>query len=145
MEPVEKTPIYETAFWSVFLNLKQVHLGRAAIVLKRNCGDLAEVTDEEMLDFLALVRKAEAVYRKTLNTTMFNWSCSMNDAYQEQPPNPHVHWHLVPRYETPARFSGKSYPDTNFGHRSGNDDIRLPEEDFAELARALAEACRGEA
>jgi diadenosine tetraphosphate (Ap4A) HIT family hydrolase len=140
MDPIEKTPIYETTSWKMVLNPKQEYLGRAVVLLKRECGDLADVTEEEMLDFLALVRTTEAVYRKTLGTTMFNWSCAMNNAYQEKPPKPHVHWHLVPRYETPAQFGGASYPDRHFGRRSENNDVRLTTETFTELARALTEA-----
>jgi diadenosine tetraphosphate (Ap4A) HIT family hydrolase len=94
----------------------QTYLGRSVVVLKReNCGDLAELTKEEMLDFLELVGRLENAFRKAFNATMFNWSCLMNLAYQNVPPDPHVHWHFRPRYDHTVTFFGLDFIDPNFG------------------------------
>lgn len=52
----------------------QSYFGRCVIVLKRDCGTLAEVTQEEMLDFLKLVQKYEATFKKEYGAVMFNYS-----------------------------------------------------------------------
>ncbi len=84
-----------------------------------------------MIDFLALVRKLETLCRKTFGATMFNWTCLMNNAYQNSPPEPQVHWHFRPRYDAPVKVAGKTFEDPNFGYHylrgSENDRIESPE------------------
>lgn len=85
----------------------QTYLGRSVVTLKRrDCGDLAKLTEDEILDFLDLVGKLENAFRKAFNATMFNWTCLMNLAYQNTPPDPHVHWHFRPRYDHKVSFAG---------------------------------------
>ena len=47
---------------------------------------------------------------------MFNWTCLMNNAYQEPSPNPHVHWHFRPRYKHAVNINGVEFNDSEFGH-----------------------------
>jgi len=47
---------------------------------------------------------------------MFNWTCLMNGAYKNNPPDPHVHWHARPRYSKPVVFEGIEFEDKEFGH-----------------------------
>ncbi len=109
--------IFETEYWSIKLDsTDQTYLGRAVVVLKRNCGDLAELTDEELLDFKKVVIGFENAVRKSFNATMFNWTCLMNGAYQNNPPDPWVHWHVRPRYNHEVQFEGSVFEDTDFGH-----------------------------
>lgn len=111
--------IFETPFWFVVLHVSdQTYLGRSVVVLKRSCGDLAEVTEAELLDFLTVVRRFEGVARAAFGARMFNWACLMNDAYQETDPKPQVHWHVRPRYDHPVVFAGETFDDTAFGHHS---------------------------
>lgn len=112
---IDPNLIFETDYWKVILMNKQRYLGRCVVVLKRDCGDLADLTNEEALDFLAVVRKLEDLLRKTFNATMFNWACLMNNAYRESPPNPQVHWHFRPRYDHSVEFAGETFTDPNFG------------------------------
>jgi len=107
--------IYETKYWIVFLALDQSYLGRCVVVLKRHCGDLAELTQEEWLDFSEIVKKLESALKKSFDATMFNWTCLMNHAYRNNPPNPHVHWHLRPRYNHDVEFAGLTFKDPDFG------------------------------
>lgn len=108
--------IYETKYWIIFLAKDQSYLGRCVVVLKRHCGDLAELKDEEWLDFKEIVKKLELALKKSFNATMFNWTCLMNNAYQNKQPNPHVHWHFRPRYNHKVKFEGTTFEDPDFGH-----------------------------
>lgn len=108
--------LFETDHWRVDLAEDQRYLGRCYVSLKRSCGDLADVTEEEMLDFLAVVRRFETLMREAFGATMFNWGCLMNDAYQEADPKPQVHWHVRPRYAVAATVAGETFEDPNFGH-----------------------------
>lgn len=108
--------IFETYFWRVVLAKNQTYLGYCIVTLKRrDCGDIADLTKEELLDFHSLTKKLEMALRESFGATMFNWSCLMNLAYQNTPPNPHVHWHCRPRYEHGASFAGQDFPDKFFG------------------------------
>ena len=40
--------LYDSPFWSVFLSDEQDDIGRCILVLKRHCGSLPKLTDEEM-------------------------------------------------------------------------------------------------
>ena len=39
--------VYESKSWSVFLSDEQDYIGRCILVLKRHCGSLSELTDDE--------------------------------------------------------------------------------------------------
>lgn len=114
----KKDLIYSTSHWDVRLNSNQKYLGRCAVVLKRPCATLSEVTEKEMLDFLRVIKNLEKILKKAFDASMFNWACSMNFAYQVNPPNPQVHWHIIPRYIRPVEFKGKTFRDEHFGYRS---------------------------
>ncbi len=108
--------ILETPYWLVILLPNQVQLGYCVVTLKRrDCGDLADVTTDELVDFHLIAKKLEDALRKAFDATMFNWSCLMNLAYQNTPPDPHVHWHFRPRYNHKVEFAGKTFEDPCFG------------------------------
>jgi diadenosine tetraphosphate (Ap4A) HIT family hydrolase len=103
--------IGESEFWTIKLAPNQSLLGRCVVAAKRHVGDLADLTDDEMIDFLTVVRGLENAVRQSLGATMFNWSCYMNLAYRTRPPNPHVHWWLVPRYQQQIEIQGVTFED----------------------------------
>jgi len=113
--PAEKNLVFETKYWKILLADNQNYLGRCFIILKRECGDLAKVKKEELLEFLEVVKKMERALRKAFNASLFNWGCLMNHAFQEKKPKPQVHWHLVPRYRKKVNFEGIVFEDLEFG------------------------------
>jgi len=108
--------VFETPYWEVILMDQQLYLGRCVVVLKRPCGDLANLNQDEVLDFFEVIKKLEDLLRKTFGATMFNWGCLMNDAYKVSPAKPQVHWHCRPRYKNPVEVYGNIFKDPNFGH-----------------------------
>ena len=106
----------QTEFWRICLAPNQSLLGRCVIHLKRHCGDLADLTQDELLEFLNVVKSVEGSTRLAFGATMFNWSCYMNHAYRENPPNPHIHWWAVPRYDHKVEFGGLAFEDPHFGN-----------------------------
>ena len=117
--------IFETGYWKVSLAEDHSYLGRCYINLKRHSGDLAELKQEEWDDFIKLVKKLESALKKAFNATMFNWTCLMNNAYQTNPPNPHVHWHFRPRYNHNVKFSGEIFEDIEFGYHYNRDRKKI--------------------
>ena len=125
--------IFETQFWIIKIDKSdQTYLGRSFVILKRKCGDLAKITEEELLDFHKVVGKFQNALIKSFRATMFNWSCLMNNAYQKTPPDPQVHWHVRPRYKNSVEFESELFVDEVFGHhyarnteRSVSEDVKL--------------------
>ncbi len=108
--------LLETQSWRICLALNQSLLGRCVIHLKRHTGDLADLTVQELLDFLDVVKKVEAALKRAFGSTMFNWSCYMNHSYRESPPDPHIHWWAVPRYDHTVNFCDTLFADPHFGN-----------------------------
>ena len=114
--------IFETDFWGVILSYNQRYLGRCYVFPKRHFENLSDMTNKEALDFLKVVKKIEGAIKKAFGATMFNWGCLMNNFYKKENPNPHVHWHMMPRYRKKVSFSGKIFEDKEFGHHYSRDD-----------------------
>jgi len=108
--------VTEAKHWRVHLAPNQSLIGRCVIPLKRHAGDLADLTQDEMIEFFHLVSAIEDSLKRAFAATMFNWSCYMNNAYQETPPDPHVHWWAVPRYSHVVEFEGCIFNDPHFGN-----------------------------
>ena len=109
-------PLVETEHWVGYVKNNQSYLGQSDFLLKRHVGDLALITDEELLDFKKLVNNTEEAMRLAFSADVFNWTCLMNNAYQENPPLPHVHWHLKPRYKSLVEVDGQTFVDEEYGY-----------------------------
>ena len=128
--------LFETQYWRICLAPNQSLLGTCVIYLKRHAGDLVDLNESELLEFLSVVKKVEASMRSAFGAAMFNWSCYMNHSYRESSPNPHVHWWAVPRYNQEIEFGGLTFEDPHFGNPY--DHYRLLELE-KELRMAIAD------
>ena len=132
--------VYESMFWTVFLSDEQDYIGRCILVLKRHCGSLSELTDEEWEELRKLVCKVEECLKAVLGATLCNWSCLMNSFYKDSEPNPHLHIHVRPRYNKPVVINGNTYTDNEFSHHYALDKSgAVPAEDKEEVFRRLKE------
>lgn len=50
---------------------------------------------------------------------------------------PHLHWHIIPRYEGDARWGGPIW----MTREEDMEDIRLPDEDHRKLVEAIRAEC----
>ncbi len=107
--------IYETPYWIVFLAPNQSNIGTSVVALKRHYGSLNGIQDEEWIDFGKIVRDLETSLKKSFNPTLFNWGALMNADYMVEKPDPHVHWHFIPRYMHKVEFGGLIFEDRYFG------------------------------
>ncbi len=103
-------------YWNIFLAPSQRYLGTCVIAIKRHCSNLSELEDNEWIEFSRLVREMEIVINKLFKPTLFNWSCFKNAAYRFDNPDPEVHWHLIPRYDSEVEFLGIKFEDPDFGY-----------------------------
>ncbi len=107
--------ILKTKHWIVFLAPQQSNIGTCVIALSRHAEDLSHLTTDEWVEFGQLVFKLESSMRKCFDVTLCNWGSLMNASYLQDPPDPHVHWHFIPRYNHEVHFEGMVFDDLYFG------------------------------
>lgn len=111
----EAITLQETDCWEVLLNPDQQNLGKSLLVLKADKASLAELTEREWQEFGAIVKALEKAIAREFSPTHFNWQCLMNNAYElDSSEEPHVHWHVTPRYEQPVEVGEEEFIDENY-------------------------------
>ncbi len=129
--------IYETRNWIIYLAPSQRYLGTCVVALKRSCKDLNQLKKDEWIDFGEVVVMLEKAVSKTLNPTLFNWSCFKNSAYRYKNPKPEVHWHFIPRYEKPIKFDDINFQDPDFGYIPQPVERKIPEKTHLKLKNLI--------
>ncbi len=117
--------IIETKHWTVGIGDNHAYLGRAYVTLKSHKESLGELNDEEWKEYQQLVVKLEKAYKQAFGASPLNWGCFMNFAFQSKPYNPHVHWHIYPRYEVAPTVSGITFDDPLYGKFYDNNAERI--------------------
>jgi diadenosine tetraphosphate (Ap4A) HIT family hydrolase len=92
-----------------------------------------------LLDWLNVVRVMEAALQRAFDATMFHWSCYMNLSYRGDPPDPHIHRWVVPRYRRPVEVGALTFDDPRFGSPYDHAMRRVVSE---ELRQQIAERLR---
>lgn len=134
----KKATLLATDHWVVNLAPDQGYLGRAYVTLREHKANLSDLSDEEWVDYKNIVRRLENACKKSLGSTLFNWSCLMNNAYQEKPYNAHVHWHFRPRYESPITLNDLVFEDPHFGFHYDREQRRtIDDETFQAIIEKI--------
>lgn len=115
-EKDRKYLLYENDSWDLYLADRQNYIGRCIIVCRRHCRDISDLTDYEWISFKKLVVQFEHIIGDTLCTDMFNLACLMNDEYKKEKPDPHLHFHLIPRYSKPVKIGNSLFYDREWAH-----------------------------
>lgn len=124
---------YENKSWKVMLHPNQAYLGYSIIILKRNAGALSKLKKEEWGNLQKVIKKLESAHKKTFNATMFNWTCLLNDAYKKNPPKPHVHFHMRPRYRKKVKINKELFEDLEFAHHYNKKRMNVVSQKTLEL------------
>lgn len=130
--------VTEAGHWQVVPHEDQHYLGRCTVVLTRHCRSLNDLDSQEWADLKLVVESSEAALHDLFGAEPFNWACLMNGGYRADPPEPHVHFHLWPRYRQTVRFHALTFTDEEFGRHYDHTKSRvLPGETRTELVRLL--------
>lgn len=105
----------ETPFWQIYLSEQQNYPGRCFIPLRRHAPSLGALTPEEWDELQIILGTLETVLCDELQASHVNFSCLMNGAYTSEYPQPHVHFHAVPRFPEPVSFGGMDFVDERYG------------------------------
>lgn len=138
-KPNLKTRILLTKNWDIGIGNNQAYFGRAYMTLRNHKGSLGTLTKDEWNDFEETVLRIEKAYKSVYGAEPLNWGCYMNHAFREEPFNPHVHWHIYPRYRVAPVLDGVSYDDKLFGNFYDSEAERLVDDVTVEkIASKLA-------
>ncbi len=107
----------------LYLMKDQAHKGRAVVALKSHKKELCECSDAERNDYMEDIARASGAIKKLWGCTKINLA-SFGDA------NPHLHFHIVPKYEGGFECGG-SCSITN------PEPVLLSDAEYAEMIAAL--------
>lgn len=120
-----KNQILATDYWTVGIGNDQPYLGRAYCTLKRHEGTLGDLSKEEWDDLQPIFKELEQRYTNVFGAELINVECNMNHAFKSEPFNPHVHWHIYPRYSSSVEVAGVVFEDSLFGSHIDEDLVNI--------------------
>lgn len=108
---------------TLYLFKDQAHKGRCALALKTHKKELCECDAQERTDFAEDLAKASGAIKKL-------WGCTKINLGSFGDTNPHLHFHIVPKYEGGFEFGG-SFAITN------PEPVYLEQAEYDEMIAAL--------
>ena len=135
-----KNQVLTTEYWTAGILNDQAYFGRAIMSLRTHKGSLSELNEQEWQEFQANVRTLEAAYEDAFGAVPLNWGCYMNNAFREDTPRPHVHWHIFPRYKVAPTLDGVTYDDPLYGEFYDDKAKRLVGDDVVQQIVAKLKA-----
>lgn len=108
---------------TLYLFKDQAHKGRCALALNDHKKELFECTEQQRHDYADDLAAVSAAVKKLWGCTKINLA-SFGDS------NPHLHFHIVPKYEGGFEFGG-NFQITN------PEPVLLSEEEYASMIEAL--------
>ncbi len=110
---------------TLYLFKDQAHKGRCVLALKEHKKELCECTAQELADYSEDLARASGAVKELWGCTKLNLA-SFGDS------NPHLHFHIVPKYEGGFEFGG-NFLITN------PEPVHLTDAEYQEMIAALKE------
>ena len=92
----------------MILHENQSYLGRAICYLNQYKEDMAELSREEYLELLKIIKRYQKVLTKLWQPDWWNYARQGNC-------EPRLHFHFVPRYQKARAFEEKKFTDRRWG------------------------------
>ena len=89
--------VYEDEFVLAFLDVEPCSKGHTVIIPKRHANNLSEITDEEWQKLMKSLRAVQQKIEEIIKPAGMN--IGINNGKAAGQAVPHVHWHIIPRYE----------------------------------------------
>lgn len=126
-----ETLVFDAEHWCVLLRPGQVTLGSLVLVCKRPARRLGEIGEAASAELARVAAAIESALSATLQHDKINYLLLMMV-------DPDVHFHVIPRYQSPRRFAGETFEDPFWpGPPDVTRAIALGEVARAELLEAL--------
>ena len=94
---VEREKILESEMSFAIYDVFPVNEGHALIIPKRHTANYFDLSLEEQKDCIELLNRVKVIIQEKYNPAGFNVGININEAAGQTVP--HVHIHLIPRYE----------------------------------------------
>ena len=91
-------------FWTVLLRPRQATLGSLILACKSSAGAFSEISSEAYVGLESVITDIESVLSTSFNYEKINYLMLMMI-------DPHVHFHVIPRYCDPRLFHGVAFLD----------------------------------
>ena len=102
-----QTLVHEYAHWCVLLRPAQVTLGSLVLICKEDVTQLADISDAAFGEMKQVVSDIETGLKGFRAWQKINYLALMMV-------DPHVHFHVIPRYDTDQAFSGTVFRDAGW-------------------------------
>lgn len=101
------TLIGETEHWVILLRPAQVTLGSLVVAAKSDAEAFGALPGDYHADLAYAARRVEAILTQAVGYQRINWLMLMMV-------DPHVHFHVLPRYESERSRLGLTFPDVGW-------------------------------
>ena len=130
------TVLHESAFWCVLRRPQQVTLGALVLCAKSDAPTFSQLPAAAFAELADLTHRLERGLTHVRDYDKINYLALMMV-------DPHVHFHVLPRYAVPQDFEGAAFPDPGW---PGVPDLKsapvLTESQQSSLHGALLDAFR---
>ncbi len=102
-----KTLVKEYSHWVVLVRLQQVTLGSLVLISKSDKTNFADISQHAFAELHKVVNDIEQNLKKKFEYDKINYLMLMMI-------DPHVHYHVIPRYSTPRNFLDHEISDNGW-------------------------------
>tara|TARA_B100001564_G_scaffold202994_1_gene170755 strand:+ start:3545 stop:3970 length:426 start_codon:yes stop_codon:yes gene_type:complete len=96
--------IKEYDYWVVLYRPQQVTIGSLVLICKENKFNLGDLSNSSFAEFKRVIQDIEIFLQKKLGANKINYIALMMV-------DPHVHFHIIPRYSSKITINKKNYYD----------------------------------
>ncbi|MCK4649693.1 HIT family protein [Candidatus Pacearchaeota archaeon] len=96
--------IKEYTYWKLLVRKNHVYLGSCVVVTKKYLENFSDMSEEEIVEYLQIVRDVEFALKKLWNYDVIHHIMLM---FKDK----HTHFHILPRYREPRNFAGIEWID----------------------------------
>jgi len=96
--------IKEYDYWVVLYRPQQVTIGSLVLICKENKFNLGDLSNSSFAEFKRVIQDIEMFLQKKLGANKINYIALMMV-------DPHVHFHIIPRYSGKITINEKNYYD----------------------------------
>lgn len=119
--------VKEYEFWVLLLRPEQLTIGSLMLINKSEATSMGELSAEAFAELSQVTADTEKALDAAFAKEKINYLCFMLR-------DPHVHFHVLPRYSTDKTFAGLTFSDPTWPvHADFSHKTELTAEQFTEL------------